>query len=128
VRLESWKRNRSGCRPHTGLRWLSVTRFGKILEAEKIHTPLISVYVALTDGRGKTPVKLQLLGADEEDGVLFEGEMEIEWQDPRMVVELTFAMANITFPRPGEYRFCLFGANEFILERRILIRQFTAKE
>jgi hypothetical protein len=90
--------------------------------------PLISVYVALTDGRGKTPVKLQLLGADEEDGVLFEGEMEIEWQDPRMVVELTFAMANITFPRPGEYRFCLFGANEFILERRILIRQFTAKE
>jgi len=90
--------------------------------------PLISVYVALTDGRGKTPIKLQLFGADEEDEVLFEGELEIEWQDPRMVAELTFAMAGITFPQPGEYRFSLFAGNEPILERRILVRQFTAKE
>ncbi len=82
--------------------------------------PSLAVYVAITDGRGKTPLRLCLVSVDEDD-ILFEGEVEVDFEDPRAVLELVFVVANIGFPKEGEYRFQLFSGTVPLLERRLVV-------
>ncbi len=81
----------------------------------------MSVFVTVTDGRGKTPIKLRLVDADEDNDPLFEGEMELEWDDPRMMAEMIFVIQGVAFPSPGEYRFQLSSGGEPLMERRIVV-------
>jgi hypothetical protein len=81
----------------------------------------MAVYVAVTDGRGKVPIILQLVDAEEEDAPLFRGEVEAEFRDPRIIVELDFHIGGLTFPKAGEYRFQLFAGRDFLIERRLLV-------
>jgi ribonuclease PH len=89
--------------------------------------PVMAVFVALTDGRGKTPIKLRLIDVDEENDPLFEGDMDVEWTDPRMIAEIAFVVQGAAFPAPGEYRFQLFAGSESLMERRILILEITTQ-
>lgn len=82
--------------------------------------PGMAVFISLTDGRGKTPLSLKLVSADE-DVKIFEAGLEVEFKDPRTVVELSTAIGNITFPRPGEYRLQLLSGNEPLMERRLVV-------
>jgi hypothetical protein len=87
---------------------------------------MMAVYVAVTNGRGRVPIALQVVGAiddEDEEATLFRGEGEVEFPDPRAVVELDFHLQNVTFPREGEYRFQLFAGNEFLMERRLVVVQ-----
>lgn len=86
--------------------------------------PQLAVYVAMTDVHGKVAVKLRMVHA-ENDGEepLFEREAEVELPDPRVVVEMDFTVGGLVFPRPGQYRLQLLAAGEFLLERRIVVRQ-----
>lgn len=87
--------------------------------------PVLSVYVALTDGNGKMPVRLELSDVDESrDPILLE-ETEIQFTDRRTVHELAFSAGGLVFPLPGEYRLKLFANNEFIIERRIVVADFV---
>jgi hypothetical protein len=81
----------------------------------------MAVYTAVTDGRGKVPLVLQLVDADEEGEPLFRGEAGIEFHDPRAIAGLSFHIAGVVFPKPGEYRFQLFAGNQFLMERRLLV-------
>lgn len=90
--------------------------------------PLMSVFVAITDGRGKTPVKLRLVDADESVPPLFEGMFEVEWSDPRMIMEIAFGVQGVAFPSAGEYRFQLFSGSEPLMERRIVVLESQPSE
>jgi hypothetical protein len=46
--------------------------------------PVMAVFVAVTDGRRKTPIRLRLVDADDDKEPLLEGEVDVEWSDPRM--------------------------------------------
>lgn len=83
--------------------------------------PLLAVYLALTDGRGVTPIKVELLATDKEDDILATAEVTADFSDPRMVVEAVLAFQGLVFPKPGEYRFVLYGAGEFMMERRLVV-------
>jgi len=83
--------------------------------------PYLAVYLALTDGRGETPMTMRLIDADEEREPVFESETTLNFDDPTEVIELTFFQDNIVFPQPGEYRLQLFGAGEFLRERRLFV-------
>ena len=83
--------------------------------------PLLAAYVALTDGHGEVPIKLQLVDVDEAEEPLAEAEGKVKFTDPRVVVEIGLHLAGIVFPRPGEYRLQLYGAGELLIERRILL-------
>jgi len=83
----------------------------------------MGVYMAITNGRGTVPFRLQLTDVDEEREALWFAEGEVEFSDPRAVVELDFMMTGVTFPTPGEYRFQFFACGERIMERRILVNQ-----
>ena len=83
--------------------------------------PILSVYVALTDGRGKMQIQLELVDVDEQRDPIFEDDCEIEFTDPRMIHEMGFMVTGLQFPEPGEYRLKLSANGEFVIERRILV-------
>jgi len=85
-----------------------------------VHREL-AVHVALTDGRGNVRIKLALVGEDESQPPLFSGEGVIHFADPRVVAELNFQLANITFPAPGAYRFQVHANDELLMERRLQV-------
>jgi len=91
-----------------------------------VHRQL-AVHAAMTNGHGKTRIRLTLVGPNESQPPLFSREGMIEFVDPRMVAELNFALANISFPEPGEYRLQIFGNDELLMERRLYVLAMGAK-
>lgn len=89
---------------------------------------LLAVYVALTDGRGETPVRLRLIDVDEEYDPLFDETGTIDFADPRMIFGMMFHAENLLFKEPGEYRFQLFAHEELLMERRVLVVQTQETE
>ncbi len=81
----------------------------------------VALYVAMTDGRGKTPLRIVFVDADEENPPIFEAQAEFEFTDPRMVAELMMSMNNLEFPAAGEYRLQLWCSQELLIERRIVV-------
>src|SRR5687768_573998 len=77
--------------------------------------PTMSVYVALTDGYGKTPCVFRLIDAEELSPPLFQADAEAEFEDPRLVVEVMMKIPGVVFPTPGEYRFQVFANEQFVL-------------
>ena len=88
-----------------------------------VKHPLISVYAAITDGHGDTPLRLRLIDADENDPPLAELKGQAKFDDPRMVFEIDFGLFNVVFPRPGEYRLQLHAGSTLLIERRIVVFQ-----
>lgn len=85
-----------------------------------VHRQL-SIHAAMTNGHGKTTIRLTVVGPDESAPPLFSREGMIEFADPRMVAELNFVITNLSLPRPGEYRLQLFGNDELLMERRLYV-------
>jgi len=85
--------------------------------------PQMFVHIELTDCSGQIPVKLQLVDVDETEAPIFEAEIAAHSQDRRAILAFVVAMQGIAFPGPGEYRLQLFARNEFIMERRLLVRK-----
>jgi len=85
-----------------------------------VHRQL-SIHVAMTNGHGQTTIRLTMIGPDESAPPLFSREGMIEFGDPRMVAELNFVIANLSLPRPGEYRLQIFGNDELLMERRLYV-------
>jgi hypothetical protein len=78
---------------------------------------VMGLYVELTNGRGTVPLRIRLVDANEDREPLWEENHEVEFPDPRMVMQLVSLLAGITFPEPGEYRFQIFASGEFLMER-----------
>lgn len=88
--------------------------------------PLICVYLALTDGRGPAPVIIRLnrVTGDGSDTIA-ESQVEVDFSDPLMMVELNMAFANVVFPDAGEYRFEVFAGEEYVIGRRITLHRLA---
>jgi uncharacterized protein DUF6941 len=84
------------------------------------HGPIM-VYIAITNGHGKTPMKVRIVDVDDEREPLLEANSEMEFADPLQVVEVVIGCPPIVFPEPGEYRLQLYGAGEFLRERRLQV-------
>ena len=89
--------------------------------------PQLAVHVALTDGRGQVRIRLSLVGTDEAEKPLFSGQGMIEFRDPRVVAELNFRLANIAFPKPGEYRFQVLADDTLLAERRLGVYEMKSR-
>jgi len=92
-----------------------------------VHRQL-AVHLALTGGHGKARVRLTLLGVEESQEPLFSREGVIEFKDPRMVAEVNFAIANLSFPKPGEYRLQVHGNDELLMERRLYVLEMRYRK
>ena len=83
--------------------------------------PAIVVYTAITNGHGKTSLRLRLIDVDETSEPIVDSETVVEFADPIVVVEPIFVLTNVVFPEPGEYRVQLYGAGQFLRERRLQV-------
>lgn len=114
--------------PFTGKRTIIGT-FSAIgaTEFPMVH-PIMSVYAALTDGRGKVQMRLVLVDANEEREPIFSMDSDVEIPDPRAVLEWNATANNLVFPAPGEYRMQLFADGTLLVERRIVILDLSKPE
>ncbi len=83
--------------------------------------PSMSLYLALTDGRGKMPLLLRLIDADEERPPVFTIATILDSSDPTLPMEAGLCRQRLLFPKPGEYRLQLFAAGEPLLEGRLFV-------
>lgn len=90
--------------------------------------PILSVYFALTDGKGKQSVRMELVDAEEERAPILNPTIEVILEDPRTVFEGCLQLTRIEFPEAGEYRLKLFSNEEFLMERRIIVVAAPAGE
>ncbi len=82
---------------------------------------MLCVHVALTNGRGKIPLKIVLVDVDEEREPVIEVDAEAAFPDVRSIVTIDAEMSDLSFPAPGEYRVQAFARGVFIIERSFVI-------
>ena len=85
--------------------------------------PQTSVYVALTDGRGKTPITIRIVDANEARKALVEGKGAVEFKDPRMIANLALQFHGLTFPEAGQYRVQIWSGSSLLREARLQLAQ-----
>ena len=92
----------------------------------KIHAPgfpaahpQLSVFVTLTDGRGKTDLIIRIVDGDESRPPLVEGRGSVEFKDPRAIANLALQFHGLRFPQPGEYRVQLWSNGALLREARL---------
>ena len=95
-------------------------------EFPAVH-PALGVYVDLTSGRGQVTIKVQIVDTDEAHEPVWVAELEVEFIDPRGVVELDFMAGGLSFPAPGEYRVQVWANSDCLIERRLLINQLEKR-
>ncbi len=89
------------------------------------NCPSLAVYAGMIDGRGETPVRLRLIDVDEAREPVLEFETTVNFLDPTEEVEVVFRLVDLSFPEPGDYRLQLYGAGQFLRERRFLSRLYA---
>ncbi len=99
--------------------------FSGINSHEYPLTVEMAVYFAVTEGRGKLPIRLELVDMDELRPAVFDAEKDFEFYGPRHVVEGMFQMDDVVFPEPGEYRLKLFAGDHFLIERTLRLTDFV---
>lgn len=90
--------------------------------------PAMAIYLAMTDGQGKVPVRIRLVDSEEVRDPIFEVANEVVFHDRRMVSELIMNVGGLVFPAAGEYRVQTFAGDEPLLERRLVVMQPKPKQ
>ena len=83
--------------------------------------PQLSIYVALTDGRGKTPLTIRIVDADDSRPPLVQGTGVVQFKDPRMIANLVLQFHGLRFPEPGQYRVQLYCQDALLREARLAL-------
>jgi len=90
--------------------------------------PQLCVFVALTDGHGKTELTIRIVDANEARPPIVEGKGAVDFQNPRAIANLTLQFHGLTFPAPGEYRVQLWSRGELLREARLELRQVQPRQ
>lgn len=85
--------------------------------------PQLSIYVALTDGRGKTPLTIRVVDADDVRPPLVQGQGVVEFKDPRAIANLALQFHGLTFPEPGQYRVQILCRETLLREARLMLKK-----
>ena len=86
----------------------------------------LAVHCILTGGHGLTEITLRFIDADEDEEPIVHATTMVDFSDPRAVAEMDFYFRDVTFPVAGEYRVQIYGAGDFIMERRLSVINVSA--
>jgi hypothetical protein len=80
--------------------------------------PSLSVYLAITEGRGKVPCILRMTSLDQNQ-VIFELPGQIEFGGPTSVGELVFQLQSVRFETPGVYAIEFWANGDLLGSRKV---------
>ena len=86
-----------------------------VMTLPNVH-PRMHVFVSLTNGHGEAKGELRLVSRATDEVVIKLGGKLI-FPDPLAVVEMDFALNNVTFPKPGRYSFDFYCNGELVGSR-----------
>lgn len=86
-----------------------------------VRHPQLCVFASLTDGRGKTPLELAIVDAEDARPPIVSGTATVEFKDPRAVACLNLHFNGLVFPEPGGYRVQLKCHGELLREARLYL-------
>ena len=66
--------------------------------------PQLAVFVALTDGHGRTELTIRIVDSNDARPPIVEGRGGVDFKNPRAIANLALQFHGLTFPVPGEYR------------------------
>ena len=81
--------------------------------------PQVCVYVALTEGYGKTEFLIRIVDANDDRPPIVEGKGVVNFKDPRSIANLALQFHGLRFPEPGSYRVQLYSDGELLREARL---------
>ena len=100
----------------------------------KIHAPRfpashpqLSVFVALTDGHGKTELVIRVVDSNEARAPIVEGKGAVDFKNPRAIAHLALQFHGLTFPATGEYRVQIWSHGELLREARLELIQVRVR-
>jgi len=85
--------------------------------------PTMSVFVALTDGHGKTELTIRIVDANDARPPIVEGKGYVDFKDPRAIAHLALQFNGLRFPEAGAYRVQLWAEDELLREARLELIQ-----
>jgi hypothetical protein len=88
--------------------------------------PSLSVYVAITEGRGRVSCKLRMISLAD-NHVIFELPNEIQFGGPTTVAELVFQLHQIRFERPGVYAIEFWANGDLLSSRKLNAQKLEAQ-
>lgn len=80
----------------------------------------LTVFVSLTDGRGKAPLEVRF-AKDGSKQEVFSLTGEVAFKSPLEVVDLTVDMRQVPIPEEGNYAIQIYISGEMIAERRLKV-------
>lgn len=83
--------------------------------------PTLSVYLALTDGRGKVPCCLRMTSMESGKEV-FSLQGQVEFPDPLAVAEMIFQLQQLKFDQPGLYALDFLADKELLGSRKLRVQ------
>ncbi len=88
-----------------------------------VNHPQLSVHLSLTDGRGRTPLTICIVDADDERPPIVRGEGIVDFKNPRAIANLSLQFHGLRFPQPGEYRVQILCEGALLREARLHLLQ-----
>lgn len=80
--------------------------------------PSLSVYIAITEGRGRVQCKLRMTSLVD-NKIIFELPGQIEFGGPTSVGELVFQLQQIRFEEPGIYSIEFWAQDDLLASRKL---------
>lgn len=89
--------------------------------------PSLSVYVVLTNGRGRVSCLLRMTSLEDGQEV-FSYPGEVDFSDPLSVIELDFKIQQLRLEKEGEYSIELIADGEFLGSRKLRVQSVPPTE
>ena len=84
-----------------------------------------SVFVALTNGRGKFKAELKCINEEADRSQVFGMAGPLEFDDPMQTVEMGFKLTNLSFPKPGRHVIEFWCDSVMVTQREFSVQQIT---
>jgi len=106
-----------------------VSTFNQILTRSFpcVH-PRLSIFVALTNGRGTSEAEIRCLNESDQDHLVFGMKGSIPFPDPNHVVEMNFQFNNVRFDKPGLHGVEFLCDGELVLQSRFQVTLMHSAE
>ncbi|HEY3320759.1 MAG TPA: hypothetical protein VGP72_09875 [Planctomycetota bacterium] len=87
----------------------------------------LSIYIAITEGRGVVPCKLRMTSLDS-NKLIFDLPGQIEFSGPTSISELVFQLQQIRFEHPGVYAIEFWADGELLGSRKLSAQKIEQQQ